>query len=109
MTNTKNDKLVELGALWKKEAQSGQAFYSGVINLKKIGIDKEVPLVIFKNNFKDAPNKPDLRIYLSQPKGGVAATPAPKPAAVVPKSKPAPTPTPVAVAAPVEENNDDIL
>lgn len=65
--NTNNDN-VEIGALWKKQGKS-QKFLSGTINLKAIGYDKDVPVIIFSNKFKQKDSHPDLRIYLSKPKG----------------------------------------
>lgn len=80
--NTNNDN-VEIGALWKKQGKS-QKFLSGTINLKAIGYDKDVPVIIFSNKFKQKDSHPDLRIYLSKPKGPqniatekVAAKPSP--------------------------------
>lgn len=64
--NTNNDN-VEIGALWKKQGKS-QKFLSGTINLKAIGYDKDVPVIIFSNKFKQKDSHPDLRIYLSKPK-----------------------------------------
>lgn len=66
-TNTSNDN-VEIGALWKKQGKS-QKFLSGTINLKAIGYDKDVPVIVFTNKFKQKDSHPDLRIYLSKPKG----------------------------------------
>lgn len=66
-TSTSNDN-VEIGALWKKQGKS-QKFLSGTINLKAIGYDKDVPVIIFTNKFKQKDSHPDLRIYLSKPKG----------------------------------------
>lgn len=65
-TNTNNDN-VEIGALWKKQGKS-QKFLSGTINLKSIGYDKDVPVIVFTNKFKQKDSHPDLRIYLSKPK-----------------------------------------
>lgn len=67
-TNTNNDN-VEIGALWKKQGKS-QKFLSGTINLKAVGYDKDVPVVVFSNKFKQKDSHPDLRIYLSKPKIG---------------------------------------
>lgn len=85
--NTNNDN-VEIGALWKKQGKS-QKFLSGTINLKAIGYDKDVPVIIFSNKFKQKDSHPDLRIYLSKPKGAQntatekvvakSSPPAPKP------------------------------
>ena len=92
MTNTndkpKNPNFLELGVLWRKQGQKGD-FYSGILNLKEVGFEKDVPCVVFVNNNKREGKKdPDLRIYLSQPRDGASA-----PAA---KSTPAPATKPAA-------------
>lgn len=103
MTNTndksKNPNFLELGVLWRKQGQKGD-FYSGVINLKEVGFEKDVPCVVFVNNNKREGKKdPDLRIYLSQPRDGAFA-----PAA---KTTPAPTAKPAPDAArPVPKTKD---
>lgn len=86
-TNTNNDN-VEIGALWKKQGKS-QKFLSGTINLKAIGYDKDVPVIVFSNKFKQKDSHPDLRIYLSKPKAGANAITA---TSEKPAVKQAPTP-----------------
>lgn len=85
--NTNNDN-VEIGALWKKQGKS-QKFLSGTINLKAIGYDKDVPVIIFSNKFKQKDSHPDLRIYLSKPKGGSLPPikPVEKPTTKLPEAK----------------------
>ena len=73
-TNKQNAREDELGVLWKRqskpkvEGQKPVSYLSGKINLKSLGFDKDVELVIFKNKFKETDNQPDLRIYLSKPR-----------------------------------------
>ena len=73
---------IEIGALWKKAGKS-QKFLAGNIDLKPLGIDKQVPIVIFTNKFKQKDTHPDYRVYLSKPKpqaeapAATAETPAP--------------------------------
>ena len=85
-TTTKNgdwDKK-ELGVLWKKESQTSKEKYlTGVINLKNLGFDKDVSVIIFSNKHKNKDTHPDLRIYLSE-KRTKTATAAPKPAVTAP-------------------------
>jgi uncharacterized protein (DUF736 family) len=57
----------ELGALWKRETQSSKEKYlTGVINLKSLGFDKDVSIIIFSNKNKQKESHPDLRVYLSE-------------------------------------------
>ena len=83
-----NSKKVEIGALWKKVAKSGESFISGTINLKALGFDQDVKIVGFSNKNKTNPNAPDIRLLLSSESGAPqapakpAATPARRPAPV---------------------------
>ena len=90
--NTTQDAQIEIGALWKKQGKT-QKFLSGTINLKAIGYDKDVQIVVFTNKFKQKETHPDLRMYVSKPKPGtapVAAKPAAAPAKAKAVAKPAP-------------------
>ena len=58
-----NDK--DYGALWLKESKDGKKYMSGTVGFK----GEQVQIVVFKNTYKDAENKPDYKIYLSKPKG----------------------------------------
>jgi uncharacterized protein (DUF736 family) len=58
-----NDK--EYGALWLRESKDGKKYMSGTVGFK----GEQVQIVVFKNTYKDAENKPDYKIYLSKPKG----------------------------------------
>jgi hypothetical protein len=85
----------ELGCLWSREAKASKEKYlTGTINLKSLGFDKDVQLVIFKNKGKSKETHPDLRIYISEKKteSATAKPAATKPAATVQKPTPAPTP-----------------
>jgi uncharacterized protein (DUF736 family) len=64
----------EIGALWKKQGKA-QKFLSGNLDLSAIGINKQVPVVIFTNKFKQKDTHPDYRVFLSKPKpqAGAAA------------------------------------
>ena len=95
MTNTKqtnSPREDELGVFWKRESKpkgdglKPMQYLVGTINLKSLGFDKDVPLVVFKNKFKETDNQPDLRIYLSKPK--TSTSPAPAPAAKARTSEP---------------------
>jgi uncharacterized protein (DUF736 family) len=66
-SNKPKSDQVELGALWRKQGQA-QKFLSGNLDLTAIGIDKQVPVVIFTNKFKQKDTHPDYRIFLSKPK-----------------------------------------
>lgn len=67
MENTGSNNNIEIGALWKKEGKS-QKFLSGKINLKEVGYDKDVDVIVFTNKSKKSDRHPDLRIYLSRPR-----------------------------------------
>jgi hypothetical protein len=67
MNENNSEQKVEVGALWKKQGKT-QKFLSGTINLKALGYDKDVPVVVFSNKYKQKDSHPDLRIYLSKPK-----------------------------------------
>lgn len=53
----------KLGALWLKDGAKGK-FFSGVIET----LNGDVPIVIFKNEKKEAPNHPDYVILRSEPR-----------------------------------------
>ena len=56
----------EIGALWAKQTNSTK-FWSGYIELEKMGIPQKVNLVLFQNKSKDNNrNEPVLRIYLGK-------------------------------------------
>lgn len=89
-TTTKaNDwKDKELGCLWRREKQTTKERYlTGVINLKRLGFDKDVQIIVFSNKGKTKDAHPDLRVYLSEKKP--AAAPAAKPS-VAPEAPVAP-------------------
>lgn len=86
MENTKQKSdNTELGVLWSRVSKNNEKFLSGKLNLKAIGFDKDVEIIVFKNRNKTAEKHPDLRIYQSQPRpAGAKTTAAPKQAAPVP-------------------------
>ncbi len=55
----KDDKI---GALWLKKSAKGTSFLSGELN--------GLPVVVFKNNYKEQPKHPDYIVYRSQPREG---------------------------------------
>ena len=59
-----DNKLTELGAIWAKKSNNGVTFYSGKVTVG----NETVEIVMFPNKFKNAPNHPDWRIYLSNPR-----------------------------------------
>ena len=95
-TNTtekpQNPDFIELGVLWRRQGPKGD-FYSGVINLKQVGHDKDVPCKVFLNKNKRPDKKdPDLRIYLNTPKEGNSA-PSEKKSAPTAQTTPTSSPT----------------
>lgn len=100
----------EVGVLWKREKKSnGEKFLTGKLDLKNVGIDRTIDVVVFQNKKKEKDTHPDLRIYLSEPREGSApatasaATAAPAKKAAAPKAAPAPAPE-----APAEGDNEII-
>ena len=59
----------ECGAFWAKESKTANSnkFWSGYVELDKIGINKKVNIVLFKNVSKDGNgNEPVLRAYIGK-------------------------------------------
>lgn len=56
---SKENKMIELAALWLKETKDGSEYMSGKLN----GLN----VFVFKNNYKEKENQPDYKIYLSKP------------------------------------------
>ena len=92
----------ELGVLWKKESKTkGEKYLTGTVNLKSLGFDQDVPVIIFSNKNKKKDTHPDLRIYLSERRDASAAPARPSPAV-----RPA-VPAPAApVVAPVQDDQE---
>lgn len=95
--------LKKLGILWgPKTSGTGNQYYSGIINLKEIGEDRDIPVVIFENKTqREGRNDPSLQIFLQEPRNNVPTPVAKAAPKVAPKSTPAPAP----VESPVEEND----
>lgn len=88
---TEKKQMTELGALWKRKAKtSGESYLNGMIKLTALGIDKEVPVIIFQNKHKTQDNHPDLRVYLSEPREGGTTTTTTRAAKPAAKAAPAP-------------------
>lgn len=63
--------MLELGALWSRKSAKGEKFLSGKLNLKSLGFDKDVEVIIFTNKNKGTNLKaPDLQVYQSTPRPG---------------------------------------
>lgn len=89
----------ELGVLWKRTKKgTNEAFLTGTINLKEVGFDKDVQVVVFTNKSKKQEKHPDLRVYLSLPRpafpvaGAAPAATAPVARKTAAPAAPAPTP-----------------
>ena len=66
--NTQTQKNVEVGALWKREARSGQKYLAGHIKVDDgLGQETTTKVVVFSNRHKEKENQPDFRMYLSNP------------------------------------------
>jgi len=105
----------ELGVLWARESRPKSeggvpmTYFSGTINVKSLGgLDKDIPLIIFKNSFKTADNQPDLRIYLKKPQASVMGTTTFKPKSVA--ATPAPEGAPEGASTPeTVDTSADVL
>ncbi len=65
-TKTQN-KNVEVGALWKRQAKSdGQTYLSGHVEVDELGSKKKMKVVVFSNKNKSKDTAPDYRVYLSR-------------------------------------------
>lgn len=54
----------DMGALWLKTSSKGMKFFSGTVTID----GKKTKIVVFKNGFKEEnPERPDYKIYKSQP------------------------------------------
>lgn len=109
MANQQQNNYKKLGVIWKKTSQAGRQFYSGVLNLKEIGYDKDVPIVLFENiNKRPDRQDPDWQIFLSMPREGQgqaqSAAPRAKTASVA-KAKPVSAPAPAPTDDPEEDDN----
>ena len=92
----------ELGVFWKRTKNGTKENYlSGVINLKKLldaGVDPsaDIQVVAFTNKKKQKDTHPDLRLYVSEPRG---SAPSPtKTATTAPARKGYAKPAPAAEA-----------
>ena len=84
-----------LGCMWMRTPKSGgKKYLTGTINLKNIpGFpNKDVAFVAFSNKAKTKDTHPDFRVYISEPKNGVAAKPNAEAAAKSAAPLPAATP-----------------
>ena len=61
-----NEKKDSIGALWKNKSAKGAEYLSGQIEIN----GAKIKIVGFINTYKDAENKPDWKIYLSDPREG---------------------------------------
>ena len=80
----------ELGVfLGKENKKTGEKYLTGIINLKALGFDKDVPVVVFTNKNKQKDSHPDLRVYLSEkPTPTAAAQPVATPSVIPQTPKP---------------------
>jgi len=91
-----DNKLTELGAIWQKTSNNGGTFYSGKVTVN----GETVEIVMFPNKFKNAPNHPDWRIYLSNPRNGGQQSNAPQQQRSKPRQQQRNVPVPPRVNSP---------
>ena len=53
-----------IGGLWLHEGKGGSKFMAGEIEVD----GKKVPIIVFKNDKRDNPKRPDYRIFKSEPR-----------------------------------------
>ena len=58
MADQKENNLVEIFALWKNTSKSGETYLTG-----KMGNGR---VLVLKNNYKEADNQPDYRVYITK-------------------------------------------
>lgn len=102
-----SDKKQSIGALWKKVSErTGAEYYTGDIDVPGAGTIK---VVAFDNDRKENDRQPDIRIYLSEDRGGGSSggsRPAyQRPAAPAPRREP--KPQPAAIEYPTEDIDPD--
>jgi hypothetical protein len=96
----------ELGVFWERTKKgTTESYLTGTINLKALGFDKDVPVIVFTNKHKKKSTHPDLRMYISEkPQAKTeGSTPAKKPAAAPAKAAPAKAAAPTADSAAANE------
>ena len=77
-TAQNNWKDRELGALWRRQGKT-QSFLSGKLKLLDNGKEREISVVVFKNNYKEAEDKkPDFIIYEDRPRDEELSAPTAK-------------------------------
>tara|TARA_R100000008_G_C3575499_1_gene165004 strand:+ start:929 stop:1207 length:279 start_codon:yes stop_codon:yes gene_type:complete len=64
----------ELGALWRREGKN-QTFLSGKIKVTDSGEEREISVVVFKNNYKENDRQPDFRVFEDRPRDNLDASP----------------------------------
>ena len=65
--NKPQNKNVEVGAFWKRQAKGdGQTYLSGHIEVDELGQKKKMKVVVFSNKNKSKDTAPDYRVYLSR-------------------------------------------
>lgn len=64
----------ELGALWRRQGKT-QTFLSGKIKITEGGKERDIALVVFKNNYKETDRQPDFIIYEDKPREETVAAP----------------------------------
>ena len=55
----KNNSMIKLGGLWKKEGKDGNIFFSGKLSYS-------TNLILFKNKYKNSEKDLDLILYISK-------------------------------------------
>lgn len=58
MSEQKESNLTEIFALWKNTSKSGETYLTG-----KLG---NARLLVLKNNYKEADNQPDYRVFVTK-------------------------------------------
>ena len=58
MSDQKESNLIEIFALWKNTSKNGDTYLTGKMGNARV--------IVLKNNFKDADNQSDYRVFVSK-------------------------------------------
>lgn len=67
MSDNKEQKMVEIGAFWRRTSQKGKKYLNGSIDPQSIpeSFNEKIKVVMFPNGSKEKDTQPDFYLYLS--------------------------------------------
>ena len=79
MSDTSDNKMIEVGAFWKRTSKNGKKYLAGTLKPDQLpdtfGDGEKVKVVMFPNGNKDKDTKPDFYLYLSNLNNAPAPAP----------------------------------